>query len=72
MQKDWDYIAKLEKAISQKYGSEAVQNPRSNWNDEKEKWFLLKDGPIKGMFTQNEPLHLDDYGLAQISEVVSK
>ena len=44
----------------------------AQWNDEKEKWFLLKDGPIKGMFTQNEPLHLDDYGLEQINEVVSK
>ena len=44
----------------------------AEWNDEKGKWFLLKNGPIKGMFTQNEPLHLDDYGLATISEVVSK
>jgi len=27
----------------------------AEWNDEKGKWFLLKNGPIKGMFTQNEP-----------------
>lgn len=40
MEKDWDYIAKLEKAISQKYGSDTVQNPRSNWDDEKEKEYL--------------------------------
>ena len=35
--KDPNYIAKLEKAISEKYGSEAVTNPRSGWDDEKEK-----------------------------------
>ena len=35
--KDPNYIAKLEKAISEKYGSEAVTNPRSGWDDEKQK-----------------------------------
>jgi hypothetical protein len=29
--KDLNYIAGLEKAIKQKYGEEAVQNPSSNW-----------------------------------------
>ena len=38
--KDWDRIAKIEQAISKKYGPEAVQNPRGNWNDEKEKQYL--------------------------------
>ena len=38
MKKDLDLndIAKFEKAIAKKYGKEAVQNPRSNWDDEKE------------------------------------
>ena len=44
----------------------------ADWNDEKEKWFLKEDGPIKGLFTQNEPLHLDDYGLERIGKLVSK
>lgn len=35
--KDPNYIAKLEKAIVVKYGDDAVANPRSRWNDEKEK-----------------------------------
>jgi hypothetical protein len=34
---DPNYIAKLEKAISQKYGEEAIENPRKHWDDEKEK-----------------------------------
>ena len=38
--KDPNYIAKLEKAISEKYGSEAVQNPRRNWTPEKEADFI--------------------------------
>ena len=42
------------------------------WDDEKKQWFLLEDGPIKGMFTQNEPIHLDDEGLSIISEIVAK
>ena len=37
---DWNYIVKLEKAIEQKYGKEAVQNPHSSWNEEKEKEYL--------------------------------
>ncbi len=40
MQKDLNYIAKLEKAISQKYGDLAAINPRSLWNEEKEKQFV--------------------------------
>ena len=45
MKKDLNYIAGLEKAISKKYGKEAVQNPSSNWTPEKEKEYLeqLKD-----------------------------
>ena len=35
--KDPNYIAKLERAIAKKYGDEAIQNPRNNWDDEKEK-----------------------------------
>tara|TARA_R100000152_G_C6781599_1_gene216460 strand:+ start:6392 stop:6784 length:393 start_codon:yes stop_codon:yes gene_type:complete len=40
MKKDLEYIAKLEKAIKQKYGEEAILNPKSNWDEEKEKEYL--------------------------------
>ena len=51
MKKDLNYIAGLEKAIKQKYGEEAVQNPSSNWTPEKEKEYLqqLKENKIKEM-----------------------
>ena len=35
-----DYIVKLEKAISQKYGEEAINNPRRFWDEDKEKAYL--------------------------------
>ena len=39
MKKDLNKIAQIEKAISKKYGKEAIQNPKSNWNEKKEKHF---------------------------------
>jgi hypothetical protein len=35
-----EYIAKLEKAISQKYGEETINNPRRFWDEGKEKEYL--------------------------------
>ena len=39
-EKDYNYIAKIEQAIEQKYGEEAIQNPKANWSEEKEKEYL--------------------------------
>tara|TARA_R110000824_G_scaffold367483_2_gene556667 strand:- start:98 stop:508 length:411 start_codon:yes stop_codon:yes gene_type:complete len=38
--KDLDKLAAVEKAISQKYGEEAIQNPRANWDEDKETEYL--------------------------------
>ena len=38
--KEPDKIARIEKAIAEKYGKETVQNPRGNWNEIKEKEYL--------------------------------
>ena len=38
--KDWDKLAKFEQAISKKYGADTVQNPKANWDDEKEQEYL--------------------------------
>lgn len=37
---DPDYVAKLEKAIADKYGKETIVHPKSEWDDEKEKEYL--------------------------------
>ena len=39
-EKDPNYIAKLEKAITQKYGDEAINNPRRFWDEGKEKEYI--------------------------------
>ena len=38
--KDPNYAIKVEQAIAKKYGKEAVVNPKSQWDDEKEKKYL--------------------------------
>tara|TARA_Y100001938_G_C7716558_1_gene247996 strand:+ start:95 stop:469 length:375 start_codon:yes stop_codon:yes gene_type:complete len=38
--KDLNSIAKLEKAISERYGEETIQHPKKNWNEQKEKQYL--------------------------------
>jgi len=38
--KDFDHIARVEKAIAEKYGDETVSNPRANWTEEREKEYL--------------------------------
>ena len=40
MKKDFNKIAKIEKAIREKYGEEAIQNPKKSWDEEKEKRYL--------------------------------
>jgi|TARA_R110002012_G_scaffold249455_1_gene427028 hypothetical protein len=48
--KDYDKIAAAEKAIKEKYGEEAVTNPRSNWDEEKEKEYLEQ---MKELYRRN-------------------
>jgi len=38
--KDLNYIVKLEQAIKKKYGKEAIQHPKANWDEDKEKEYL--------------------------------
>ena len=38
--KDPNYAVKVEQAIAKKYGKETVVNPKSKWDDEKEKKYL--------------------------------
>jgi hypothetical protein len=40
MSKKLDKIAAVEKAIAKKYGEEAIQNPKADWTEEKEKEYL--------------------------------
>jgi hypothetical protein len=48
-----EYIIKLEKAISQKYGTEAVENPRRSWDEAKEKEYLRQSAATRQKFAKN-------------------
>jgi len=65
MSKDWDHIAKIEKAINQKYGKEAIINPNSNWSEDKEKEYLeqLKelDAVQRTLDEQQEKVEVDGF-----------
>jgi len=39
-EKDPNYIPKLEQAIAQKYGAEAIDNPRKFWDEDKEQEYI--------------------------------
>ena len=39
-EKDPNYLPKLERAISKKYGSETIDNPRQFWDETKEQEYL--------------------------------
>ena len=53
MDKDWNHIAKIEKAINQKYGKEAIINPNSEWSEDKEKEYIEQ---LKEMNTKQASL----------------
>ena len=63
--KDPNYIIKLEKAISKKYGEEAIENPRNGWDEEKEEKYkeqLIKLHQRQDEFYQkNEKVELDGF-----------
>ena len=40
MSTDYDKIAKIEQAIKKKYGEEAIKNPLSDWDPDKEKEYI--------------------------------
>lgn len=40
--KDLEYVSKVEKAISEKFGEEATINPRSRWDEKKEKEYIIQ------------------------------
>lgn len=52
--KDPNYIAKIEKAISQKYGDTATLNPRNEWDAEKEKEYIAQSQEARRKFQSQD------------------
>tara|TARA_R110002110_G_scaffold180979_4_gene387085 strand:- start:534 stop:890 length:357 start_codon:yes stop_codon:yes gene_type:complete len=57
--KDPDYLIKIEKAIQEKYGDEAVQNPKASWDQEKEKEYLKQIKKIAKSEKQKEKVEVE-------------
>jgi len=53
-EKDWDTLAAFEKAIAEKYGAEAIQNPKANWDETKEEEYLEQMREFYHKIQQNE------------------
>lgn len=51
--KDPNDIAAIEKAIAKRYGEEAIKNPRSDWDEEKEKEYLQQMRELYARTTKN-------------------
>tara|TARA_R100001509_G_scaffold54467_1_gene29836 strand:+ start:2604 stop:2996 length:393 start_codon:yes stop_codon:yes gene_type:complete len=48
--KDYNKIAAIEKAIKEKYGDDAIANPRADWDENKEKQYLQQ---MKELYARN-------------------
>tara|TARA_Y100000593_G_C4317178_1_gene341527 strand:+ start:188 stop:571 length:384 start_codon:yes stop_codon:yes gene_type:complete len=74
MKEDPNYIVKVEKAITEKYGEEAVQNPKSNWNEEKERDYLeqLKKLSKKERKRQESRDKIDNNGFLISKKLLNK
>jgi len=86
-EKDYNFIAKVEQAIEDKYGEEAIQNPKANWSAEKEKEYLeqikkiqqkqrktneAKDKiEVNGFFISKKLLNKDSKRLCPVCETYS-
>ena len=74
MNKDLDYIVKLERAIKQKYGSDAIENPASHWDEEKEKEYLqqLKEYSAKRDLINDKTSKVDAGGFLVNKKLLNK
>lgn len=52
--KDPNQIARIEKAISEKYGDETIVNPRSNWDEIKEQEYVEQMKELYSKTSQNK------------------
>ena len=72
MNKDPDYIAKLEKAIADKYGKEAIDNPKKFWSKEKEKKHLEQLKEFYRLKESRDPVKVDNKGFLVARDLLEK
>jgi hypothetical protein len=67
-------IAGVERAIREKYGDEAIANPKANWDDEKEKDYLsqLKELSKKDREAHYKKETIDNNGILITKKLIKK
>ena len=73
-QRDLNKIARLEKAISEKYGRDAIQNPKGNWTPEKEKEYIdqLKVLSRKEKYIEDKEEKIEIDGFLASKKLISR
>lgn len=74
MKKDLNYIAALEKAISEKYGDEAIFHPKANWTPEKEIAYLedTKEAFAKELANRRASEVIENDGVLLTKKLISR
>jgi len=72
--KDTNYIVKLEKAIKARWGSQAIVNPKSSWDKDKEKEYLdqLKETTKKDMLYNDQSEKVEMNGFLVTKKLLNK
>ena len=72
--KDPNYVIKVEKAIAEKYGEEAIVNPKSLWSTEKEENYLaqLKEADDKRRDLQEKSQKIEVNGVLISKKLLNK
>ena len=72
--KNFDQIAKFEKAIAKKYGEEAIQNPRKYWNDDKEEDYLsqIKDLTYREVYQSDLERKIEEQGFLITEKLLNR
>ena len=52
--KNLNHVAAIEKAIAEKYGKEAIQNPKKDWDEEKEKEYMRQRNEMYDKMREKE------------------
>tara|TARA_R110002074_G_scaffold364642_1_gene538140 strand:- start:21 stop:398 length:378 start_codon:yes stop_codon:yes gene_type:complete len=70
--KDPNYVVKIEKAITDKYGEETVRNPKSLWTDEKEKLYIDQLRDLYNQRYEKEDQEVEVNGVFIAEKLITK
>jgi len=74
MKRDLNYLAALEKSVAEKYGTEAIINPKSGWSPDKEQGYLqdVKKAQIKESKLEASQERIEIEGVLIAKKLINK